>query len=94
MTATADKPVESGLQYLITTVEGRQPKGLADFAGEVSLSLTRHDEQMELVGCGAERSGQVRFHQKHPGLHNRDVRVWIISEQGNGRFCAQPLAAF
>ena len=91
---TAVEPVESGAQYLITGVGGRTPAGLSDFAGEVSISLTKNGKQLEMVGCGAQDSGEVRFHQKDPGLHERDVRVWIITEQDEGRFSARPNAAF
>jgi len=91
---TATEPVESGAQYLITGVDGRAPAGLLDFAGEVSISLAKNGKELEMVGCGAEASGEVRFHQKDPGLHERDVRVWIITEQDEGRFSARPNAAF
>jgi len=94
MTTTADEPVESGAQYLITGVGGHTPAGLLDFAGEVSISLAKNGKQLEMMGCGAEDSGEVRFHQKDPGLHERDVRVWTITEQNNGRFWARPNAAF
>ncbi|MET0966837.1 MAG: hypothetical protein ABWZ02_10590 [Nakamurella sp.] len=91
---TAAEPVESGAQYLITGVGGRAPAGLTDFAGEVSISMAKNGKQLEMVGCGAEASGEVRFHQKDPGLHERDVRVWTITEYDSGRFSACPNAAF
>jgi hypothetical protein len=94
MTTTAGEPVESGLQYLVTRVGGHRPAGLGDFAGEVYISLTKDGKRLDLMGCGAETSGEVRFHQKDPGLHERDVRIWIITEQDGGRFCARPFAAF
>jgi len=93
MTTTVDEPAESGTPYLITAVGGRAPAGLSDFAGEVSISLAKHGKQLVMVGCGAQASGEVRFHQKDPGLHQRDLRVWTITEQ-DGRFCALPNGAF
>ena len=90
----ASEPVKSGAQYLITDVGGRPPAGLLDFAGEITIVLAKNGKQLEVVGCGAETSGEVRFHQKDPGLHERDVRVWIITQLAKGRFSARPNAAF
>jgi hypothetical protein len=91
---TLDEPVASGLSYTVTNVDGHSPSGLADFTGDVHLTVTKEGESTHLVGVvGGETHDGVRFYQKDPGLHDRDIRVWIITESG-GSFWAEPLSAF
>jgi hypothetical protein len=98
MTFTAVEPVESGRSYHVTEVDGRHPEALSDFAGETRLTLIKDGMTHRIIGEGAAtRDGdgdRVRFHQKDPGPDDRDVRVSVITDRGEGRFQAQPFAAF
>jgi hypothetical protein len=39
-----------------------------------------------LIGVGGEATGGVRFYQKDPALHDRDIRVWLVTDDdGAGR---------
>ena len=68
--------------------------GLSDFAGETRLTLVRDDMTHRLVGDGNTTGTRVRFHQKDPGPDDRDVRVWVFTDGGDGTFLAEPVAAF
>lgn len=94
MTFTAADPVASGRSYQVTEVDGHLPNGLSDFAGETRLTLVRDDMTHRLVGDGNTTGTRVRFHQKDPGPDDRDVRVWVITDGGDGTFLAEPVAAF
>ena len=94
MTFTAADPVASGRSYHVTEVDGHVPNGLSDFAGETRLTLVKGGMTHRLVGDGNTTGARVRFHQKDPGPDDRDVRVWVITDGGDGTFLAEPLAAF
>ena len=94
MTFTAYDPVESGCSYHVTEVGGHRPGALSDFAGDTRLTLVKGGMSHRLVGDGAATDGGVRFHQKDPGPDDRDVRVWVITDRGDGTFLAEPVAAF
>ena len=91
---TADEPVASGLSYTVTNIDGHSPSGLDDFTGDVHLTVTKEGESTHLVGVvGGETADGVRFYQKDPGLHDRDIRVWIITESG-GSFSGRTIVRF
>jgi hypothetical protein len=94
MTFTADEPVASGQSYPITEVDGRPPGSFDDFAGDISITVSRGNYNVRLVGEAARTAAGVRFHQKDPGPDDRDIRVWTITERGDGAFLAEPFAAF
>jgi hypothetical protein len=94
MTFTAEDPVESGRSYRVTEVDGHRPDGLSDFTGETRLTLVKGGMSHRLIGDGNTTGGGVRFHQKDPGPDDRDVRVWMITDRGDGTFLAEPVAAF
>jgi len=94
MTFAAYDPVESGCSYHVAEVDGHRPKSLSDFAGGTRLTLVKGGVSHRLVGDGATTDGGVRFHQKDPGPDDRDVRVWVITDGGDGTFVAEPVAAF
>ena len=94
MTFTADGPVESGCRYHVTEVDGHQPATLSDFAGDTRLTLVRDGMSQRLVGDGNRTGDGVRFYQKDPGPDDRDMRVWVITDGGDGTFLAEPVAAF
>jgi hypothetical protein len=94
MTVTAEDPVASGRAYLVTEVNHRLPDRLNDFAGEVELTLRMGSTGLSVVGEGTEIDGAVRLWQKDRGPAHRDVRVWTVTDQGDGTFAAEPFAAF
>jgi len=93
---TFDPPVISGHNYTVTAGNGNgnDPMVLADFVGSAALTLLRDGQRRRLVGDGAEHSETIRFHQKDPGADDKDVRVWTITDHGDGTFLAAPAAAF
>ena len=94
MTFTAYDPVESGCNYQVTEVDGHRPEALSDFAGDTRLTLVKGGVSHRVIGDGAATDAGVRFHQKDPGPDDRDVRVWVITDRGDGIFLAEPVAAF
>ena len=94
MVGLADEPVESGQSYTVSAVDGNPPDSLDDFAGEIHLTLARNGRDLQVVGSGTRTPDAVRFYQKDVGLHQRDLRVWVITDGGNDGFCAEPYAAF
>ena len=90
---TVDEPVGSGLSYIVTHIDGQPPASLDDFTGEVQVTITKDDAPTQLIGVGGETADGVRFYQKDPTLHGRDIRVWLITDNG-GTFLATPFAAF
>jgi len=93
MASTAE-PVESGQDYIIIQVDGRSPESLADFTGDMHLTLVRAGQNLQVTGAVARTSESVRFYQKDLALPDRDIRVWTITEQDDSTFLASPLAAF
>ncbi len=95
MTFLADEPVGSGQQYPVTDVDGRTPSSLGNFTGDVCLTLIRNGHAVQMLGSGCAVAGDgVRFHQKDPGPDRKDIRVWSISQCGDGSFVAAPFASF
>jgi hypothetical protein len=96
MTLRADGPVGSGQTYRVTEVNGRIPDILDDFAGGYAeLVLHKDGDACRVVGEGMlTTTGEIRFHQKHEGPDDKDVRIWLINDSGDGTFCAEPIAAF
>jgi hypothetical protein len=95
MEPTTDIPVVSGQAYTVTEVDGRRPESLDDFTGDIYLTLIRSDQEFRVTGSGsAPTADSVRFYQKDLALHDRDIRVWTITESGDSQFSAAPYAAF
>jgi len=94
MLSPADEPVESGQPYLVTMVDGHPPKSFDEFAGDIHLTLVRNGRDIVVVGSGTVTPDSVRFYQKDFGLHERDLRVWLITETGDATYGAEPLSAF
>ena len=91
----ADECVRSGQQYPVTDVDGRPPRTLGSFSGDVCLTLIRDHTAVHMLGAGCAVSGSaVRFHQKDPGPDRKEVRVWTITEGADGTVLASPIAAF
>jgi hypothetical protein len=95
MESTPDVPVESGQDYAVAEVDGQQPGSLADFAGDIHLTLTRSGQLLQVTGTGGPPTADsVRFYQKDLALHDRDIRVWTITRSADTTFLAAPFAAF
>ncbi len=95
MSFLANEPVGSGQLYQVTDVDGRTPSSLGNFTGDVCLTLIRNGRAVQMLGSGcAVADDGVRFHQKDPGPDGKDIRVWTITQCGDGGFLAAPLAAF
>ncbi len=96
VTIQHNEPVGSGQTYVVADVDGRPPRALDDFSGASTELLIRREQQScHIVGAGtAPMSGSVRFHQKDGGPDGKDVRVWLITDRGDGTFCAEALSLF
>ena len=90
---SVDDPVESGLSYAVTHIDGHAPGSLDEFTGEVQVTVNKDGAPTQLVGVGGETANGVRFYQKDPALYDRDIRVWMITESA-GSFRAKPLSVF
>jgi hypothetical protein len=90
---TQDDPAETELSYAVTHIDGHAPGSLDDFTGEVQVTVSKDGAPTHLLGVGGEVANGVRFYQKDPSLHDRDIRVWMITESA-GNFRAQPLSVF
>ena len=90
---TMDEPVGSGLGCIVTHIDGHQPDSLQDFTGDVQLTVIQNGAPTQLIGVGGEATDGVRFYQKDPALHDRDIRVWLVTDN-DGTFRAEPLSAF
>lgn len=44
--------------------------------------------------CAEPTADSVRFYQKDLALHDRDIRVWTITQASDTTFLAAPYAAF
>ena len=84
---------DSVLTCPITHIDGHAPDSLDEFTGEVQVTVTKHGSPAQLVGVGGEVANGVRFYQKDPSLHDRDIRVWMITESA-GKFLAKPFSVF
>ncbi len=94
MTFATEDPVASGQTYLVTEVNGQPPNRLADFAGDVEVTLANGNSPITLAGEAAQVDGAVRLCQKERGPTHRDIRLWTVTEQDGGGFAAEPFAAF
>ena len=94
MASAAAEPVESGQGYTIIEVDGREPGSLDEFIGDVHLILARNDLRLHVVGAGSRSGDAVRFYQKDLTLHDRDIRVWSLTQVDDTTFLAAPFAAF
>ena len=89
-----DGPVESGKDYLVIEVDGREPRSFDDFDGDIHLTLARNDRLLHVTGSGSTADGHARFYQKKVQLLDQDIRVWDITAGDGTVFLASPFAAF
>jgi hypothetical protein len=78
MTSTSLWSVPSGINYRVLTVGDRPPTVPADFAGDVTFSLSAGDDVYMVSGTGALAGDGVRFFEKTPT--GKDLRVWSVRE--------------
>lgn len=95
MISATDVSVESGQGYTITAIDGQQPDSLDDFTGDIHLTLTRNGQVLHVTGAGSPPAkDSVRFYQKDATFHDRDIRVWTITQTDDSAFLAAPYAAY
>jgi hypothetical protein len=94
MTAHTPLSVASGKPYPVVAPPAGDPVSLDLFLGDAEFTIdgTGTDGQLLIRGHGVPLGDLVRFHEKdHVG--GKDVRVWHVSQQGDG-FVAETVAAF
>lgn len=89
MTYTTPPMIVSGVEYVVTEVQGRPPADLTDFVGVVTFVVEGQTGTHEVAGAGAEHDGAVRFHQKDAQGVGKDIRVWTVKPGPGGRFVAE-----
>jgi hypothetical protein len=89
MTIDGPTPIVSGRVYTVVEVSGRPAAHLDDFTGTTSFVLEGDGESHVIPGVGATTTDGVRFHQKDPEHHGKDVRIWNVTEAPEGAFVAQ-----
>ena len=94
MTMTADEPVGSGQTYAVIEVDGHRPSGLDDFVAESTITVVRGSERHRVIGAGTPSDSGIRFHQKDLETGGKDIRVWVIKQDNDGTFSAEPIGAF
>jgi hypothetical protein len=89
MTAHTPLSVASGKPYAVVVPPAGDPASLDLFLGDAEFTI---DGQLLIRGHGVPLGDLVRFHEKD-SMGGKDVRVWHVSQQGDG-FVAETVAAF
>ena len=84
--------VISGVPYPVTSTGGSSPAGLDAFLGDTVFTIDMAGHPYVVRGTGDALEGRVRVHEKSD-VAGKDVRVWYVSEGGQG-FTAEHVAAF
>jgi hypothetical protein len=92
MTAQTPLSVASGKPYPVAVPPAGDPVSLDLFLGDAEFAIDGTDGQLLIRGHGVPLGDLVRFHEKD-ALGGKDVRVWHVSQQGDG-FVAETVAAF
>lgn len=80
MSSPTQSMIVSGVPYLVTTVGGKPPVTLSEFAGEVTVQLHGPTGAHTISGSGEhEDQDTVRLHEKDHEGTGKDVRVWTVS---------------
>lgn len=93
MTFASPDPIVSGRVYTIIDIKGQEPLLIDDFVGATEFSLAGDGVPHLITGVGAADSHGVRFYEKDPFHHGKDVRIWDITPTADGRFSAQHAAS-
>ena len=93
MSFTTPNTVPSGMSVRVLDVDGHQPHQLQDFLREVSFVIDL-DPPVLVHGVGRVDGQTVRFHEKDVDHSGKDIRVWEVRAEDDGRFVAQHAAQF
>lgn len=93
MSVDGSAPIVSGRPYTVVEVSGRPATHLDEFVGATSFIVEGDGTPHLVPGIGAVTDTSVRFHQKDPEHHGKDVRIWIVSQNAEGGFSAEHVAA-
>jgi hypothetical protein len=86
MSLNTPEPIVSSERYVVTDLDGRQPRDPSDFIGPVCALIERHGQLHRIVGMGGEVDGAVRIYEKDQGPDGKDVRVWNLIHEDDGSF--------
>ncbi|WP_369138821.1 hypothetical protein [Modestobacter versicolor] len=92
MTAQQWHSVASGKPYPVTVVPDGESGSLEQFAGDAEFCIDGGGQELHIRGHGVRHGEVVRFHEKS-AAGGKDVRVWLVREQGGG-FVAETVSAF
>ncbi len=92
MTSAPRPIVASGKPYAVAVPPVEGSSSLEQFLGDAEFTVDGTGGALVIRGHGVPLGDLVRFHEKdHVG--GKDVRVWHVSQQGDG-FVAETVAAF
>jgi len=90
MTSSAPRPVVSGKPYPISLVNDHPPRALAEFAGQtVFVLVLAGDDDYTVFGSGLSTDDGVQVFEKDAQGAGRDIRVWVVRQDGAGAFTAE-----
>jgi hypothetical protein len=92
MTAHTPLSVASGKPYPVTEPPAGHPVSLDLFVGDAEFTIDGGGNPLLIRGHGVPLEDKVRFQEKDT-IGGKDVRVWHVSQQGDG-FVAETVAAF
>ena len=83
------RAVASGRSYVVTRVNDRAPHRLHEFVDRpvVAVTVTSHDEVVEIHGSAHLGDNAVLLHEKDRGGTGKDIRTWRVCVE-DGRFVA------
>lgn len=78
-------PVASGVPYRVVAVNGHDHVSLADLDGDATVTVSAGAGELhELEGRLARTDLGVSFYEKGHTLTGKDVRVWVLADDGDG----------
>ena len=90
MSFPAPRPVISGKAYPVQQVGGVPPQRLDDFTGDSSLLIDLDGEPYTIWGACTSVDGVVRVHEKSDDGRGKDIRVWVVRQDGEGFTATHP----
>jgi hypothetical protein len=90
---TPATPVASGKPYPVIDLDDRAPRGLDDFVGDRAFNIATGAGTSQVRGVGRIDGDAVRFVEKDAAA-GKDVRVWLVRQNGDTGFTAEQSAAF
>ena len=92
MTFSSPDSVASGKPYMVVDVAGAAPMSLDQFMGESEFSIERSGTPSRIKGVGMALDDSIRFFEKDLDNSGKDVRVWLVRQDADGRFTAETLS--